>query len=408
MSDFWTVPEIKQYHIELTNACNAACPMCVRFYRNSPLMRPDLELSQITIDQFKKYLPPDTLEPVVKILFCGVHGDPCMAKDLLDICEYLLSNTSDKFVLQIHTNGGMRNTDWWSKLGKIFANRNQLSLDCWRVVFSIDGLEDTNHIYRRNVEWNKLIENAKAFIDAGGNAIWEYLIFKHNEHQVEQAEQLSKELGFKMFIPKSALGVAHGDKLKPLPALNKDGQLDYLIEAPTNPKYRNVENPTGTLKPTFQEFKIEDYRKLKSTRSDENYQDKVENVYKELVKYDWRKLDSCSIKCKAKKDWGGKELFIDSDGRVLPCCYIGTHLNGTHTDLKSLQLHKHMNDYGWDHFDLNKHTIKEILEAGHLDRVFADTWKKDSVVEGRLAYCSDVCGEESRIDRIYRLNKTDD
>ena len=33
MSDeklFWEFSELSQMHIELTNACNAACPMCVR------------------------------------------------------------------------------------------------------------------------------------------------------------------------------------------------------------------------------------------------------------------------------------------------------------------------------------------------------------------------------------------
>jgi len=65
-----------------------------------------------------------------------------------------------------------------------------------------------------------------------------------------------------------------------------------------------------------------------------------------------------------------------------------------------------MSDYGWDHFDLNKHSLTEILDAGHLDRVFADSWTKPSVKEGKMAYCSSICGEESRIDRVYfnRLN----
>jgi len=71
-----------------------------------------------------------------------------------------------------------------------------------------------------------------------------------------------------------------------------------------------------------------------------------------------------------------------------------------------MQLHKHMNDYGWDNFDLNKHSLQEILDAGHLNRVYADSWTKDSVKNGKMAYCSSICGEESRIDRVYfnRLN----
>ena len=55
MNNFFNFPELNQLHIELTNACNAACPMCSRFHVNSPLIRPDLEIDQITIDKFKKY-----------------------------------------------------------------------------------------------------------------------------------------------------------------------------------------------------------------------------------------------------------------------------------------------------------------------------------------------------------------
>jgi MoaA/NifB/PqqE/SkfB family radical SAM enzyme len=70
------------------------------------------------------------------------------------------------------------------------------------VVFSIDGLEDTNHLYRRNVRWSKVIDNAKAFIDAGGNAHWDMLVFEHNKHQVDEAHQLAKDMGFNWFRAK--------------------------------------------------------------------------------------------------------------------------------------------------------------------------------------------------------------
>ena len=43
------------------------------------------------------------------------------------------------------------------------------------------------------------MENAKAFIDSGGIARWRMLVFEHNKHQIEQAEELSKDMGFKVF-----------------------------------------------------------------------------------------------------------------------------------------------------------------------------------------------------------------
>jgi MoaA/NifB/PqqE/SkfB family radical SAM enzyme len=76
--NFFNLHELDQIHIELTNACNAACPMCTRFHMNSPIMRPDLQIAQITIDQFKQWFRPYLIKKLDVILFCGVHGDPGM------------------------------------------------------------------------------------------------------------------------------------------------------------------------------------------------------------------------------------------------------------------------------------------------------------------------------------------
>lgn len=394
-------------HIELTNACNAACPMCVRFYNNSPLVRPDLEIGQITLEQFKKWFPAEIIQKCDLILFCGVHGDPCVAKDMLEICEYIMK-VSDRTAVRVNTNGGMRRSDWWTKLGLLFSQRNKSSnYNCWQVTFSIDGLEDTNHLYRRNVNWNILMQNVKAYLSQGASAKWDYLIFKHNEHQLLEAEKFSKQLGFDEFIPKKALGVDDGVNSTPMPVMNKEGQLEYIIEAPENPSNRNLENSKCEMPVRFYPFSYDNYKKLKEDKLiGKNFQEQVSRVYPDrILKEDNSKYNHTDIKCKSSRYGNngkeGKEIFVDNFGRVMPCCYIGTHLNGVYTDVRTLQLHKHMNDYGWDNFDLNKNTLQDILYAGHLDRVFADSWKKNTVEEGRLSYCADTCGKISSIDKIW-------
>jgi MoaA/NifB/PqqE/SkfB family radical SAM enzyme len=403
MSDnFWNTHELRQMHIELTNACNAACPMCVRTYNNSLLTRPDLEIGQISFEQFKKYFPPEIIKKCNLILFCGVHGDPCIAKDMLEICKYI-NEISRNTAVRVNTNGGMRKPEWWAELGKLFSKYPRSMYNYWSVTFSIDGLEDTNHLYRRNVKWNAVTANAQAFIDAGGTAIWDYLIFKHNEHQILEAQELSKKMKFDEFVPKKSLGVDNGTHLQPMAVLDKDGQLEYIIEAPTNSKNRNLENPIGVEPMNIEPFKFEDYKRLKENKEIGDYfQEQVKTVYEDrILKEDNSKYNSCSISCKSKGWTGGKEIFVDNFGRVMPCCYIGTHLNGVYTDTRTLQLHKHMNDYGWDHFSLENHTLEDILESGHLDRVFADSWSIDRVEDGRLSYCADTCGKISSIDKIF-------
>ena len=44
------------------------------------------------------------------------------------------------------------------------------------------------------------MDNAKAFIDEGGIAEWQYLKFKHNEHQVEEARKMAEDIGFDKFV----------------------------------------------------------------------------------------------------------------------------------------------------------------------------------------------------------------
>ena len=400
---FWDMNELAQMHIELTNGCNAACPMCVRFHNNSPHARPDLEIGQITLDKFKQYFPPEVIQRCKLILFCGVHGDPGTAKDTYEICEYIAS-VSKTTAVRMNTNGGMRKPDWWAKMGALFSQfPHDHNPAYWQITFSIDGLEDTNHLYRRNVNWTVLMENVKAFIDAGGSANWDYLIFRHNEHQIEEAQALAEQMKFTEFVPKKALGVDNGEYLTKMPVLDKDGNLDYIIEAPAQAKNRNLAEPKGEKEVTFYPFSVDEYRKLKETKQiSKAFQDEVKNVYNERIyNEDNSKYNSCEIKCKSKTWTGGKEIFVDNFGRVMPCCYIGTHLNGVYTDTRSLQLHKHMNDYGWEHFSLDSHSLAEILGAQHLDRVFADTWSIDQVENGRLSYCADTCGQNSSIDRIF-------
>lgn len=408
MNNFFNYDELTQIHVELTNACNAACPMCSRFHLNSPLIRPDLEIDQITLDKFKQYFPPEIIQKLEIVLFCGSHGDPGMAKDLYEICEYI-AETNPKTSVRMNTNGGMRKPEFWTKMGELFAKQRQ---DHWRweITFSIDGLEDTNHIYRRNVVWQNVINNAQAFINAGGIAHWDYLIFKHNEHQVDEAKELSKKMGFIHFYPKKALGVDNGEQLQKMFVMNREGELDYWIEPPVDPANRNLANPkTEQVIERFWKFDPEKYKQLRATRTpSSNHDHLVANVYTMLGKENNENLDNAEIKCKATTMAGGKEIFIDQKGRVIPCCYMATHLNGVHSDSQSLQLHHEVRKYGWDNFDLNKHSLKEILEGHHLDRVFTDSWTKPSCAKGKMAYCANICGTFSRVDRIYTHDKMED
>jgi sulfatase maturation enzyme AslB (radical SAM superfamily) len=183
---------IKVLHVESTDACNAACPLCLR---ETDVEFDKSDAHHLTIEQILKVIDEPTIANLDKMYMCGVYGDPAAGKHTLEIYDYF-RKINPNISFGMNTNGSIKDPQWWSEMAS-FAN-NQKDY----VVFSLDGLADTNHIYRVNTNWNKIIKNIEAFISAGGRAHWDMLIYKHNEHQVEQAQQLAKYMGFKWFRAK--------------------------------------------------------------------------------------------------------------------------------------------------------------------------------------------------------------
>ena len=126
---------------------------------------------------------------------CGNYGDPAAGQYTLDIYRQFRHLNPD-IVLGMNTNGGLQNQDWWQDLAKLFQNPGDY------VVFSIDGLGDTNHQYRVNVNWSRVMQNASSFIRAGGSAHWDMLVYEHNQHQVADCERLARDMGFRWFRTK--------------------------------------------------------------------------------------------------------------------------------------------------------------------------------------------------------------
>lgn len=189
----FNITDVKILHLEPTNICNAACPQCSR---NDPTkFNQQTDLSELTLEQIKTLIPENLVRQLEKVFMCGIYGDPASASECLDICRYFRSVNPD-IVLGMNTNGSLRSTAWWAELAGIFNKPKDY------VIWSIDGLADTNHIYRVNTRWNKIMENSQAYISAGGSAHWDMLVFEHNEHQVDQAHLLAQSMGFKWFRAK--------------------------------------------------------------------------------------------------------------------------------------------------------------------------------------------------------------
>ena len=151
--------DIKTIHLEITQNCQASCPMCDR-NQNGGALNPHINLDELTIDDVKSIFTPDFILQLSTMYMCGNLGDPIVARDTLEVFEYFRSN-NPKMWLSMNTNAGARDEHWWQELAKIYGRMGA-------VIFSVDGLQDTNHIYRQGVVWENVERSMRSFTGAGG------------------------------------------------------------------------------------------------------------------------------------------------------------------------------------------------------------------------------------------------
>jgi MoaA/NifB/PqqE/SkfB family radical SAM enzyme len=276
-------------HAELSSRCQAMCPDCPRNDYGYKL-RKDYPERDLTINDWKKIFDGVHLPYVNQILFNGNFGDPLINDDLIDIIEYCHSRWG-KLDIHISTNGGIRNVDWWKKFGeksKYWKKRTKVL-----VAFCIDGLEDTQELYRINVPYKKAIENAKAFINAGGRAYWRMVPFAHNEHQINAARSLAKEYGFTKLV----LNDCDRDNLW----VFTDDVNGYYI------------TPTSDKK----QLKLASHEDVYTPNLDRNWN----TEYLKNLDHSWKEYDN-KIKCFAQDT---KTFYISSSGEIYPCCWTGMY-----------------------------------------------------------------------------------
>ena len=155
--------DVRVLHLEPTDVCQASCPLCAR--ETDPLFDKTRK-NHLTYEQIENCLPENRIQQLEKMFMCGNYGDPAAGKYTLDIYKQF-RDINPTITLGMNTNGGLRSKQWWAELANILNQPYDY------VVFSIDGLHDTNHLYRINVNWDVMIENITAFIENGGSAHWD-------------------------------------------------------------------------------------------------------------------------------------------------------------------------------------------------------------------------------------------
>jgi MoaA/NifB/PqqE/SkfB family radical SAM enzyme len=290
----------------------------------NPLFTPE-EISLLT---FKQWFPVDFIKQLYSFLLCGNLGDPIIAQDCLEIIQYLRECNSD-IQIHMHTNGSARSTDWW----------RELALTNVKVTFGIDGDHTTHNLYRVGTDYFKIIENATAFIKAGGQAEWHMLVFKHNEHQIESCKAVSKQLGFAKFI------IKHTTRFV-------DGKFHVLDE---------IGRTVNILYPTDKSSEM-------SLQVKDN-------------------LTCNTIDCKAVKY---RQLYIGANGIVSPCCWLDLSWQPAYQSNRI----DYMDQVG-ELPNLYHGTLQSIFESNYFNKI-EQSWSEHPLLE-----CSKQCGKFDKMGEQF-------
>lgn len=184
MTDF---KHIKLLQVEATSRCNAWCPGCARNVDGYTLID-NFTPTDLTPQRFTEIVEQFTIDTID---FCGTYGDAVVHPDLFSLIT-VAKQHSRKILLR--SNASMRNTDWWASFARLLSDHPH---EVW---FCLDGTDQSTHSrYRQATDYDRIISNAQSFIAAGGHAVWQFIPFAHNEHQIKDAMRLSQQLGFKRF-----------------------------------------------------------------------------------------------------------------------------------------------------------------------------------------------------------------
>ena len=177
--------------IEPTNLCNLRCPLCPV---NTTMKR---ARGNMTLENFKFIV--DSLHPKTKHIDLFLAGEPLLNKNVFKMARYAADK--GKKVL-ISTNATF--------LDKYVDEALDSGVD--RIMLAIDGATEEVYLkYRINGDFKRSLKSIKMLCDRrkGKKAsrpeiIIQFIVMKHNEHQIDDMIKLGKDLGVDRVELKSA------------------------------------------------------------------------------------------------------------------------------------------------------------------------------------------------------------
>jgi len=238
--------------IEPTTSCNLRCPECPSGLRS--FSRPTGMLEKTRFENLIKEISPD-----LGYLTFYFQGEPYLNPSFLDMVS-----VAKKYGIYTSTSTNAHYL-------KEDVARKTVASGLHRIIISIDGTtQETYEKYRIGGDFEKVIEGTKNLVrikkemnSSTPHIIFQFLVVRHNEHQIEELNVLAKEIGVDEV------------KLKTAQIYDFENGSDLM---PLDPKYSRYEKKEGG------KFRIKN----------------------PLLNHCWQMWQSCVV------TW---------DGKVVPCCF---------------------------------------------------------------------------------------
>ena len=188
---------LKNIKIELTSKCTCACFKCPR-----TILKGLYDELELPVEHVKKVLD---LTPR-RIYFMGNLGDPIYHTRFPEI----ISMTNEyNTPFNVHTVGSGYDENWWRNVYNAYDN------DQSNWVFTLDGLRFTAGKYRVGLVYDETFTAMRLGAELGKNITWQFIVLRHNQHDIEEAKRLADEHGINIRIDFNERWDGNDDPWKP-------------------------------------------------------------------------------------------------------------------------------------------------------------------------------------------------
>jgi len=371
--------------IEVTSNCQAKCPGCIRhkvFNPDTDVVSAPPKNWNLPVDVHNKLIDNLAEKSKVKYLtYDGSFGDSPFHPDFLELVEYSASklkgpvpfNGDGLHDMTISTNGSYKTPAFWKRLGEIL---NEHLPNRHHVMFDLDGVDNkTQNMYRIATDFDKIIENAEAFISGGGQAVWKMIPFDFNDELEEKAKELAAKHGFQKFqrnriqrVEQKAVKIALSEKMNKLDRMKEeDEDLQNISEELVEENLKKAKNLVNDI----------------AIDTKLTVEENLENA-----------REVTGITCL----WGANNRYqISHDGSVWRCCWMNSNYQyKTEYDAGGrenwLRFTKKYNE-GWN--NLHSNSFHDIISHAFFTKDLEDSFSNgyDDEVNPKLKVCTTRCSD---------------